>query len=287
MNFIQQNIGLILIIVVFVACFIGERFRPLRQWTKPRWPRIVTNISVGVLSAVLVRILFYSFVLKTAAWTANRHWGLLAFLPQTPLHRGVLGFLLLDYTLFIWHWGNHQIPFLWRFHNVHHVDLDLDVSTSSRFHVGELSLATFFRVLQILVIGIDPVTLFIFDTLVWPATEFHHSNLRLPIRLERWLNKIIVTPRMHGIHHSIIQNETNSNFSTIFSFWDRLHRTLRLNVPQQDIVIGVPAYRAPDEIQFFQSLILPFRHQRPWQTSDGSHPKDRSSPEHQPFRLLS
>lgn len=287
MNLVQKNIGLILIVAVFTLCFIGERLYPLRRWTQPRLRRIIANLSIGILSAVLVRVLLYSFVLKTAACTTNNRWGLLAHLPSPPWLQGAFGFLLLDYTLFIWHWMNHQIPFLWRFHNVHHVDLDLDVTTSSRFHVGELTLATFFRVLQVILIGVGPMTLFLFDTVVWPATEFHHSNLRLPLKFERILSKLIVTPRMHGIHHSIVQGETNSNFSTVFSFWDRLHSTMRLNVSQAELSIGVPSYRHPDEINFLQSLLLPFRTHRSWRLPDGAVPERRSLSSNETSRLLS
>ncbi len=241
--------GFILISAVFAACFFAERRWPLRQWTQPRLSRLLTNLSLGILSAGLVRLLFYSSVLETAALTSSRNWGLLGFFPLNSRVGGLVSFLLLDYTLYLWHWMNHNVPFLWRFHNVHHVDLDLDVGTSARFHVGELSLATGFRLLQIVVIGVDPLTLLIFDAVVWPAT-----------------------PRMHGIHHSIVQGETNSNFSTVFSFWDRLHSTLRLNVPQAALSIGVPSYRRPDETTFLQSLLLPFRRQRPWRLPDGTIP---------------
>jgi sterol desaturase/sphingolipid hydroxylase (fatty acid hydroxylase superfamily) len=140
----------------------------------------------------------------------------------------------------------------------------MDVSTASRFHFGELILSVFFRAFQILIFGIDPIGLLIFETSITFFAFFHHSNFKLPLPFERALNKIIVTPRMHAIHHSQILKETDSNFSTILSFWDRPFKTLSLNIPQKDITIGVSSYREPKELLFSKLLILPFRKIRPW-----------------------
>jgi sterol desaturase/sphingolipid hydroxylase (fatty acid hydroxylase superfamily) len=133
------------------------------------------------------------------------------------------------------------------------------------FSIGFLSLA-------VTVFGITPIMLMIFFITFEAATLFHHSNWRLPIRLERLLNLIIVTPRMHGIHHSIVQRETNSNWGTIFCWWDKLHRTLRRDVPQDEITIGVAAYRDEKELTLGQLLVLPFRGQRPWRLPSGEEP---------------
>src|SRR5207244_4155870 len=127
--------------------------------------------------------------------------------------RAIAGFVLLDYTMYAWHWLNHRLPFLWRFHNVHHTDLDLDVTTAARFHFGELGLSVAVRSLQIILIGVTPSLALIYEVALEASTQFHHSNWRLPFAFERVLNWLIVTPRMHGIHHSIVQRETNSNFS--------------------------------------------------------------------------
>ncbi|MBV9079536.1 MAG: sterol desaturase family protein [Elusimicrobia bacterium] len=270
--------GLAALALVFLICFVAERRWPLRQWTTPRLPRAFSNLSLGLLGSVAVRLALYSLTVHFAARAAHNHWGILPRLTHGRV-AFVAGFFLLDYTLYLWHWMNHQFPFLWRFHNVHHIDLDLDVTTSARFHVGELALASLYRLLQIYVLGVGPATVVVFDAVVWPAVEFHHSNIRLPLGLERALNKVIVTPRMHGIHHSIVRNETNSNFSTIFSFWDRLHATLRLNVPQRELTIGVPSYRRAEEISFVQSLLAPFRAERPWATEDGKEPVRAEPPE--------
>jgi sterol desaturase/sphingolipid hydroxylase (fatty acid hydroxylase superfamily) len=146
---------------------------------------------------------------------------------------------------------------LWRFHNVHHIDPDMDVTTAFRFHFAETFYSTAFRIVQVGVAGIIPFTYLLYEFIFVLATMFHHSNLRLPLALERWLNKIIVTPRMHGVHHSAVGPETNSNYSVIFRWWDHIHKTLRLNVPQAKIVIGVPGYLRPKTTRCSASLPCP------------------------------
>jgi sterol desaturase/sphingolipid hydroxylase (fatty acid hydroxylase superfamily) len=181
-------------------------------------------------------------------------------------------FLFLDYAYWWWHWANHMVPVFWRFHNVHHTDLDLDVSTAARFHFGEMIFSVGFLSVAVAVFGIAPIMLLVFFITLEAATLFHHSNWRLPIKIERILNLIIVTPRMHGIHHSIVQRETNSNWGTIFCWWDKFHRTLRRDVPQDAITIGVAAYREEHELTLGKLFALPFRQQRAWRLPNGEVP---------------
>ena len=171
----------------------------------------------------------------------------------------MLGFLLLDYTLYLWHWLNHRAPLLWRFHAVHHVDLDLDTTTGLRFHFGELAMAAGFRAAQVLLLGVDRETLRLWQQMLVLSVVFHHSNLELPIDVEERLTKFVVTPRMHGIHHSTRADETDSNYSSLLSCWDRLHRSLRLDVPHDAVTIGVAGFSAPEDVTLARSLLLPFR----------------------------
>jgi len=185
----------------------------------------------------------------------------------------VAGFALMDYAYWWWHWANHTVPLFWRFHNVHHTDLDMDVTTAARFHFGEMFLSTGFLSLILPVFGVAPLTFVVFFIIFEAATCFHHSNWRLPIRIERILNFAIVTPRMHGIHHSIVERETNSNWGTIFCWWDKFHGSLRRDIPQAALTIGVAAYRDEKELTVGQLLMLPFCKQRPyWQLPSGEHP---------------
>jgi sterol desaturase/sphingolipid hydroxylase (fatty acid hydroxylase superfamily) len=228
----------------------------------------VVNISITALVFIIVSIFISPLAKSIIHLTSNHGYGLLSLLPVNPILLFVTGFLLMDLTFYYWHRLNHELPLLWRFHNVHHVDPDLDVTTSMRFHVVEIAYSSLFRLFQLFLIGIDPLTFLCYEFVFQVSTFFHHSNIKLPIRLERLLNKVIVTPRMHGIHHSNYRDETNSNYSVVFSFWDKLHRTIKLNVPQQSVTIGVPGYEQVQDNTFKNLLLMPFKPQRPyWQTN--------------------
>lgn len=155
-------------------------------------------------------------------------------------HMGLCHLFLLDYTLYLWHRLNHRSSFLWRFHRVHHADQDLTLTTGMRFHLGELFFSLFWRAGQILVLGVGIKTLKLWQTLTLIEILFHHSNLRLPLRLEQYLHPFIVTPRMHGLHHSVKPEETNSNYSSGLTLWDWLHGTLHPMLEDPSIEIGLP-----------------------------------------------
>jgi sterol desaturase/sphingolipid hydroxylase (fatty acid hydroxylase superfamily) len=185
-----------------------------------------------------------------------------------------LAVLLLDYTLYVWHVLTHRVPFLWRFHIVHHVDLDLDASTAVRFHFAELVVSVPWRAAQILVLGVSPLSFSVWQLFLFLSIIFHHSNVGLPVGVERRLNRFVVTPRMHGIHHSMVREETNSNWSSGLTLWDWLHGTLRLDVPQDEINIGVAAYAAPREVELSKIISLPFREARAtwWLSTEDGQP---------------
>ena len=149
-------------------------------------------------------------------------------------------------------------------------DPDLDLSTGFRFHPGEVAISAFFRVLQVAALGITPRVYLAYEFVFQLATFFHHSNLRLPMGVERVLNWAIVTPRMHGIHHSNYRDEADSNYSVVFSVWDRVHGSLRLGVPQDAVIIGVPAYAKGKDNALLELLAIPFKRQRDyWRTPTG------------------
>jgi sterol desaturase/sphingolipid hydroxylase (fatty acid hydroxylase superfamily) len=190
-----------------------------------------------------------------------------------------LAVVLLDYTLYIWHVLTHKMPFLWRFHRIHHADVDLDASTALRFHFTEMILSVPWRAAQVVTIGASRLALSSWQTLTLVAILFHHSNIQLPIKVERWLCRLMMTPRMHGIHHSVVKGEADSNWSTILAWPDYLHGTYRLNVPQQDVTIGVPEYRKPQKLTLWKLIRMPFGTQRPaWQFPDRTTPQRESLP---------
>jgi sterol desaturase/sphingolipid hydroxylase (fatty acid hydroxylase superfamily) len=274
-----------LLLAVLLSCFGLETARPLRARVQPRVQRIRTNVSMMAAAMVIMRGLVIPASVLVAMSMAARGAGVVPFLGLPAAAGAGLAFVLADYSMWLWHRLNHQVPFLWRFHSVHHTDLDLDVTTAFRFHVGELMLSLGFRAAQIAAIGLDPVVLLVYEIVMDAATQFHHSNLRLPLGVERVLNLVFVTPRMHAIHHSIVERETNANWSVVFSWWDRLHGTLRLDVAQDALVIGLPAYRAAPALTFGKLLVMPFRrHDGWWRLPNGDQP-DRP-PRGAPTRLV-
>ncbi|MCE0721814.1 sterol desaturase family protein [Legionella resiliens] len=251
--------------------FFLERIFPLRKRKRGMLSRLTVNSAVSITTFTVAFLLIRPTTSFFLGWTASTPFGVMRWFRLTGLWEVLFGFLLLDLSFYYWHIANHKIPFLWRFHNVHHIDPDLDVSTGFRFHPGEVALSTFFRAIQVALIGVSASTFVIYEVLFQMCTFFHHSNLRLPLRLERVLNLIFVTPRMHGIHHSNFRKETDSNYSVVFSVWDRLHRTIGLGIPQQEIDIGVPGYTKKRDNYLKQVLILPFVQQQEYWRDESGH----------------
>ncbi len=269
-----QTATVLVVAAVFVALWVLEPRITLRQPKRSRLERLMVNAVLSALALGTGAVVIVPLVLQLMAWSAKIGFGLLHFFNLWAPLEVIMGFLLMDLSFYYWHRVNHAFPFFWRFHNVHHVDPDLDVSTSFRFHFGEVFYSSAFRSLQILLLGISPLNYVVYELGFQCATLFHHSNLRLPIRVERWLNMIIVTPRMHGIHHSAVREETDSNFSVVFRWWDWVHGTLRINIRQAEVVIGVPAYLQPEDNWILGLLVLPFRKQREhWRLPDGIEPQ--------------
>lgn len=257
-----------------LALFVLGRLFPLRRAKHPLAGRLLVNLTFAAVAFVPVALTVRPAAEATLGWTGHHAFGLAQLSAIPPVLRPILAFLLMDLTFYWWHRANHRIPLLWRFHNVHHIDPDLDVSTAFRFHFGELAFSSAFRVAQIGLIGPSIGSYLLYETVFQTGTLFHHSNVRLPIRAERLLVQFVVTPRMHGIHHSQVQGETNSNYGTVFSFWDRLHRTLGLSVPQGEIDIGIPGYAVERDNLLNNALLAPFRAQRDyWRRADGGLPE--------------
>jgi sterol desaturase/sphingolipid hydroxylase (fatty acid hydroxylase superfamily) len=268
---------------VFLVLLVFETRQPLRRHRESKLRRVLRNLTAGGTALAVVTLLQTPFLVPVAKWVARRHVGLFNLIELPRPVAIVLLVVLLDYTLWIWHRVNHVVPFFWRFHLVHHVDRDMDASTAFRFHFGEQALSVGLRILQVVVLGADPLSLWIWHGLLSVAIVFHHSNIRLPLGLERVLCRIIVTPRMHGIHHSNYRNEANGNWSSLLSAWDYLHGTILLGVPQDLIEIGVPAYEREEDVTIGRILVMPFRRQREdWMGEDGS----RLERPHEPSQKL-
>jgi sterol desaturase/sphingolipid hydroxylase (fatty acid hydroxylase superfamily) len=237
-----------------------ENRHSLRRSTEPKIEHNARNLAVAAVSVVVIQGIESPLVQPLTPWVGEHKWGLVQFGSIPGTLRLVLAVLLMDYTLYIWHVLTHRIAFLWRFHSVHHVDRDLTASTALRFHFGELAISIPFRALQVLLLGVDPVAFVFWQTFLSLSILFHHSNIRFPFRVERLLNLLIVTPRMHGIHHSADAKIAWGNWSSGLTVWDRLHRTFKIDPPQEEITIGVAGFDRPDQISFLRLLTLPFRY---------------------------
>lgn len=257
--------GIPILVVIFWILFFAESKFELRKRVQKKWQRVFINNLVSIPSFVLLRFMFLPAIIWISIQNERIHFGLNYFYELPAWIEGIIACLVFDYTNYLWHILNHRIPLLWRFHLVHHTDRDLDITTATRFHFGEMIGSVFFRGTFVFLSGASPLVLLVYEIIFEVCTMFHHSNTKLPLAFEKALNKIMVTPRMHGIHHSIIKSETDSNYSVILSIWDRIHRTAKLNVPQDEVTIGVPAYNDKQELTAGYLLKLPFTKIRNWE----------------------
>jgi sterol desaturase/sphingolipid hydroxylase (fatty acid hydroxylase superfamily) len=262
---------------VFIGLVLMELRRPLRKRkSEPKLRRNIRNMAVAGTSAVAIMLTGAPVTTPLTRWVQRRRWGLVQWLPLPLWLKVPMALILLDYLLYLWHVAFHKARVLWRFHQVHHVDLDMDASTAIRFHFGEMAISTALQTFQILTIGVTPLTFSIWNTWLIAEIMFHHSNVELPFGVERWLCKFIVTPRMHGIHHSLVPEELNSNWSSGLTVWDWLHGTLRLNVRQNDLTLGVAAFPDAQEVTYPKLMQMPFAEKQrypPWVRPDGTTPR--------------
>ena len=195
------------------------------------------NMFIGLINLVVV-FSFGIYFQKIIVWAATKNFGLLYFLPWNGIAVIVFQFLIIDIIMYWWHRFNHTIPFFWRFHKFHHIDTKLNATTALRFHVVELILSFFFRLLFFVLLGIGLTAIVIHSILYLPVIIFHHSNLRISAKADNFLRTLLVTPGMHRIHHSVLPFETRSNYSSLLPWWDLIFKTNRQK-PVQEIRFGV------------------------------------------------
>ena len=216
----------------FVSLALAERLAPASPALPAR--RMVRNLGLWlgtvILSPLLVLPVTIFAAMHALAWRPDFFSGGWALL---------VDIIILDLWIWAWHRANHEVPFLWRFHEVHHLDETLDVTTALRFHFGEVALSAFVRGAFIFLLAVPLASVIIFETLILLAAIFHHSNLRLPPRLENALSKVFITPSIHWVHHHAVRSDTDSRYGTIFSFWDRLFSTTTDSLRRVDMPIGV------------------------------------------------
>ena len=247
---------------IFVLIAIWELVAPQRVLTVSKTIRWGSNIGLVVLNTVLLRLMFPLAAVGMAAFSAVNGWGLLNHF-SVPFWIAVpLSVIAMDFVIWLQHVMVHAVPLLWRLHRVHHADPDYDLTTGARFHPIEIVLSMLIKFATIAVIGAPVLAVVIFEVLLNAAAMFNHGNIQLPASLDRLLRWVIVTPDMHRVHHSVEEDETNSNFGFNLSWWDRLLGTYREQprAGQIGMIIGIHGHTDPREVVRLDGmLMMPFR----------------------------
>ncbi|MBX7458387.1 sterol desaturase family protein [Qipengyuania sp. 1NDH17] len=241
---------------VFALFAVIELARPAT--TAPRGGRWVTNLALFAIDTLAVRLLVPLLMVGAAALAAEKGWGLLNQF-ALPAWAGILlAILALDLALYFQHWATHRVPLLWRLHKVHHSDPGFDVTTAARFHPFEIVLSMGYKMAVVVALGLPVLGVFLFELVFNLATLFTHANFALPRALERPVRALLVTPSMHRIHHSAIRQDTDSNYGTLLSGWDRLFGTYTREAEGR-LTIGLGEYQDTRPHKLGWSLLLPFR----------------------------
>jgi sterol desaturase/sphingolipid hydroxylase (fatty acid hydroxylase superfamily) len=237
---------------------ILEWLAPFRIPVQSKLHHVSTNLIIFGGNSLVVQFLVGWALWLWSSRVDSQMWGLLHQLRLEPISHVALSVVLLDLIYYGAHRLNHRVSFLWRFHRAHHSDLDVDMTTSVRFHLGEVLISTGVKGGSVLALGVSPIGFLVSETALLAAGQFQHSNLRLPAMVERWLRLLIVTPPMHWIHHSRRSVEHNTNYGTMFSGWDRWFGTYFMGVQQNQIPLGLEEYPTPDDVNLLRFYRMPF-----------------------------
>jgi sterol desaturase/sphingolipid hydroxylase (fatty acid hydroxylase superfamily) len=264
---------------IFAIMAAWELLAPRRTLTVSKSIRWANNLGLVFLNSFILRLLFPAAAVGVAALAEQRGWGLLNFYEIPFIPSVVIAVIVMDFVIYLQHVMVHAIPVLWRLHRVHHADLDYDVTTGARFHTFEIILSMLIKFATIMVLGPPIVAVVIFEVLLNATAMFNHGNVRLPTGLDRVLRWFLVTPDMHRVHHSVEDDEANSNFGFSLPWWDRLFGTYR-DQPRgghESMTIGIHKYRDPKQVNRLPGMLaLPFIgkisgyaiNRREWSNSD-------------------
>lgn len=252
MSFDSLSSSKFIIVFAFVLIWALESLFPWAQGRAHRLRHAFRNLTLGAINTIVTALLAAFLLIIVANWAETSHVGLLHILHLSPLVSTVFAILLLDAWMYFWHRANHELPLLWRFHRVHHSDTEMDVTSAVRFHAGEILLSGLLRAALIPVLGVSIQQILLYDALLLPVIFFHHSNVNLPESMDRILRLVMTTPALHRVHHSRLMIETNSNYGSIFSWWDRLAWTFRLRRDGTRVEFGV---KGLDEYQNLRGLL--------------------------------
>jgi len=250
---------------VFAALFITmaalEYFVPRRQLKPVKAKRWFTNWTIVILDSVLVRLLFKTAAVGGALWAAENGVGLFNLIEAHYWLAFAVSFLALDFTVWFSHLLSHKVPLFWRFHRMHHADVDIDVSTAIRFHPVEIIASMAVKYALVLALGAPAAAVLVFEIVLNGGAMFNHANFRLPLWLDRWLRLVIVTPDMHRVHHSVIRDEHDSNYGFNLSIWDRMFSTY-VAQPEKGhdgMEIGLKPWQDERPTLLGWTLMIPFR----------------------------
>jgi len=245
---------------IFALTAVLELLMPRRPRTQPAGRRWLINLGILLVDVAAQRLTVGAAAFGAALWAEQRGIGLFHLLAWSGWLKAVLGFLVLDAAIWLQHVVTHKVPLLWRLHQVHHADLDVDLTTGIRFHPIEIVLSLLYKAAIVLALGIDPWTVLLFEAVLNASAVFTHGNVALPARLDAALRWLVCTPDMHRVHHSTERAETDSNYGFFLSIWDRLFRTMR-DAPakgQLGMELGLPSYRDPGRLGVGSLLAMPF-----------------------------
>lgn len=262
--FVMQNepaIRLSFFFGIFAVMAMWELMAPRRALTVSKIVRWSNNIGLVFINSIILRLLFPAGAIGIAAFAAENGWGLLNYYSLPYVLAIVLSVVAMDFVIYLQHVLVHAIPALWRFHRVHHADLDFDLTTGARFHTVEIILSMLIKFATIVVLGPPIVAVVIFEVVLNGMAMFNHANVHLPLAFDRVLRLLLVTPDMHRVHHSSEDNETNSNYGFNLTIWDRIFGTY-IDQPRaghEGMTIGIHKYRDPKQVNRLPGmLLLPF-----------------------------
>jgi sterol desaturase/sphingolipid hydroxylase (fatty acid hydroxylase superfamily) len=247
---------------IFAVMALWEILAPRRQLSVSKSVRWGNNIGIVVLNSVLLRLLFPAAAVGMAAFAHAHGWGLFNYFNVPDLLAIIVSIVMLDMVIYLQHVMVHAVPLFWRLHRVHHADLDFDVTTGARFHPLEIILSMLIKFATIAVLGPPLVAVIVFEVLLNATAMFNHSNVKLPLKLDRVLRLLVVTPDMHRVHHSTEDDETNCNFGFNLPWWDRLFGTYRdqPRAGHEGMTIGIRSFREPKDCSWLPGMLsIPFR----------------------------
>jgi sterol desaturase/sphingolipid hydroxylase (fatty acid hydroxylase superfamily) len=255
-----ETLRLVAFVLVFAVLAVAEAIRPRRVLTVSKTHRWLANLTIICTNTLLARFVLPLAPFALAVQLQARGWGLFNLFSFSGLLEIAVSLLLLDLLIYLQHRFFHRTPLFWRIHRMHHTDLDLDVSSGTRFHPIEILLSLAIKMAAVALLGVSPLAILLFEILLNATSMFSHANIQLPLPLDRWLRLLVVTPDMHRVHHSVIVRETDSNFGFNLPWWDWLFGTYRAQPRDghEGMQIGLKEWRDQEALGLWPLLQIPF-----------------------------